>query len=79
MSQQHKCKDGTLDYTDKGTPNKVPCLNNGGEFGRRISHESPQSHVRIPQGSPQKSTNKMAWIIGAIAVAGIVYFMFIKK
>ena len=29
--------------------------------------------------SPPKSTNKMAWIIGGIAVAGIVYFMFIKK
>lgn len=30
-------------------------------------------------GIPPTSNNKMAWIIGGIAVAGIVYFMFIKK
>ena len=28
---------------------------------------------------PPTSNNKMAWLIGGIAVAGIVYFMFIKK
>lgn len=28
---------------------------------------------------PPTSNNKMAWIIGGIAVAGMVYFMFIKK
>ena len=34
MSQIHKCKDGTEDVTDKGTPNKIPCLNRGGEVGK---------------------------------------------
>jgi len=34
MSQIHKCNDGTMDVTDRGTPRDyVPCSTRGGEVG----------------------------------------------
>tara|TARA_Y100000034_G_C6858821_1_gene390630 strand:+ start:1299 stop:1496 length:198 start_codon:yes stop_codon:yes gene_type:complete len=34
MSQIHQCKDGTQDVTGRGTPDKIPCVGHGGEFGK---------------------------------------------
>ena len=32
MSAIHQCKDGGTDITGRGTPNKIPCENQGGEI-----------------------------------------------
>jgi len=33
MSKIHQCNDGTEDITGRGTPNKIPCENQGGVVG----------------------------------------------
>ena len=33
MSKIHQCNDGTEDITGRGTPNKIPCENQGGVLG----------------------------------------------
>lgn len=48
------------------------------KIGRAGSCCVPLTKEKKPNNQA-KSNNKMAWIIGGIAVAGIAYFMFIKK
>ena len=37
MSQIHQCNDGTEDITGRGTPNKIPCVNQGGVVGSALN------------------------------------------
>ena len=64
MSQIHQCNDGTQDVTGRGTPDKVPCENNGGEVGTTPINTTVQTagFGKIPN-----------FVWGIIALAGVYY------
>jgi len=69
-----------------GSMTMLECYDENGKMKSSKMVSSPTDYrtpeTKVVEKKPNnqaKSTNKMAWIIGGIAVAGIVYFMFIKK
>jgi hypothetical protein len=71
MSKIHLCNDGTQDITGKGTPNKIPCENQGGEIGGYTGSSTPlglktSGYMGIPK-------------IGWIAIIGVLgYYAYTK-
>ena len=49
MSKIHQCNDGTEDITGRGTPNKIPCENQGGVVGS--TPPPPQEEMVYTQDS----------------------------
>ena len=65
MSQIHQCNDGTTDITDRGTPNKVPCKNQGGEVGSTPTNTTVQT----------AGFGKMPKFVWWIAGIGVIYYI----
>jgi len=84
MSAIHQCNDGTEDITGRGTPNKIPCENQGGEvlkdpfMGKSPKEENPPSIISM--GS---KTTQLIFVIvaaGSFALLGRwVYNKYINK
>jgi len=85
MSQIHQCNDGTEDITGRGTPNKIPCENQGGEVGSDLpqptytppEYHKPPPRQRMASGDNKGKTKQLLIFlaIGVVVVgAGMWYY-----
>ena len=65
MSEIHKCNDGGNDVTGKGTPNKIPCENQGGEVGKT---PMPTIETNTPNAGQVKIPLVAWYLIGGVAL-----------
>ena len=81
MSAIHQCNDGTEDITGRGTPNKIPCENQGGEVGKSQKDENPISLISM--GEKTSKTTQLIFVIvaaGSFALLGRwVYNKYLNK
>ena len=69
MSAIHQCKDGGTDITGRGTPNKIPCENQGGEVGSSDIFNYPPDIQQFPGGgSPPMALGD----VSKVATAGFM-------
>ena len=68
----------SIEQIEKATAECKPLVERGGGIVNADALAN-NPNCNKETNSQAKPNNKTAWIIGGIAVAGIAYFMFVKK